>query len=125
MPQILAFSSSLVTLKFSIHNFLKSRLLLKILDAEFPYKLSYFEPLLPTSQDGGRNLEKAYYAALVRFEILLHVYSYESPKTPVLDNKSVLVLSGIAFEFQTSVKSPACILQSPVIIKSTLDESSS
>ena len=45
MPQILAFSSSLVTLKFSIHNFFKTRVLLKILDAEFPYKLSFFEPL--------------------------------------------------------------------------------
>ena len=39
MPQVLAFSSSLVTLKFSFIKFLK------IFDAEFLYKLSYFEPL--------------------------------------------------------------------------------
>ena len=44
--QIVAFSSSLMaTLKFSVHNFFKTRVLLKIFDAEFPYKLSYFEPL--------------------------------------------------------------------------------
>ena len=45
MPQILAFSSYLITLKFSIHNFLKIRVLLKIFDAECPNKLNYFEPL--------------------------------------------------------------------------------
>ena len=45
MPKILAFSSSLVTLKFSVHNIFETRVLLKIFDAEFPYKLSYFEPL--------------------------------------------------------------------------------
>ena len=47
MPKILAFSSYLVTLKFTIHNVFKTRVLLKIFDAEFPYKLSYkyFEPL--------------------------------------------------------------------------------
>ena len=45
MPQTLAFSSSLETLKFSVHNTFETRLLLKIFDAEFPCKLSYFEPL--------------------------------------------------------------------------------
>ena len=45
MPHILAFSSSFLTLKFSIHNFFKTKIILKIFDAEFPYKLSYFEPL--------------------------------------------------------------------------------
>ena len=45
MPQTLAFSSFLETLKFSAHNTFETRLLLKIFDAEFPYKLSYFEPL--------------------------------------------------------------------------------
>ena len=45
MSQTLAFSSSLETLKFSAHNTFETRLLLKIFDAEFPYKLSYFEPL--------------------------------------------------------------------------------
>ena len=46
LPQILLFSFSRVTLKFSFRNtFFKTRLLLKIFDAEFPYKRSYFEPL--------------------------------------------------------------------------------
>ena len=45
MPKILAFSCSLVTLKFSAHNIFETRVLLKIFDAEFRYKLSYFEPL--------------------------------------------------------------------------------
>ena len=45
MPQILVFSFSLVELEFSIHNFFKTRMLLEIFDAEFPCKLSYFEPL--------------------------------------------------------------------------------
>ena len=45
MPQILAFSSSLVTLKFSVHNFFKTRVLSKIFEAEFPYKRSYLGPL--------------------------------------------------------------------------------
>ena len=45
MPKILAFSSSLVTLKFSVHNIFETRVLLKIFDAEFPHKLSHFEPL--------------------------------------------------------------------------------
>ena len=45
MPKILAFSSSLVTLSFSVQNFFYTRVLLKIFDTEFPYKLSYFEPL--------------------------------------------------------------------------------
>ena len=44
MPKILASISSLITLKFSIHNFFKTSVLLKIFDAKFPYKLSYFEP---------------------------------------------------------------------------------
>ena len=44
MPKISAFSSSLVALKFSVYNFYETRVLLKILEAEFPYKLSYFEP---------------------------------------------------------------------------------
>ena len=57
MPQILAFSSSLVTLKFSIHDFLKTRVLLKIFDAKFPYKLLFWATL-PTRQDGGENREK-------------------------------------------------------------------
>ena len=46
MPEILAFNSTLVTLKFSIHiTFLKTGVLKKIFEAKFPYKLSYFGPL--------------------------------------------------------------------------------
>ena len=45
MSKIFAFSSSIVTLKFSVHDVFETRVLLKIFDAEFPYKLSYFEPL--------------------------------------------------------------------------------
>ena len=45
MPQILAFSFSLVTLKFSIYNVFRTGVFLKIFDVEFPYKLAYFEPL--------------------------------------------------------------------------------
>ena len=45
MPQTLAFSSPLKTLKFSVHNTFETRLFIKIFDAEFPNKLSYFEPL--------------------------------------------------------------------------------
>ena len=45
MPKLLAFRFSLVTLKFSVHNLFETRVLLKIFDAEFPNKLSYFEPL--------------------------------------------------------------------------------
>ena len=47
MPNILAVSSSLVTLRSSVHNIFETRVLLKIFDAEFPYKspISYFEPL--------------------------------------------------------------------------------
>ena len=44
MPHIFAFSFSLVTLKFSIHNVFKTRVLLKISDIEFPNKCSYLEP---------------------------------------------------------------------------------
>ena len=43
MPKILAVSSSLVSFHFI--TFSKTRVLLKIFDTEFPYKLSYFEPL--------------------------------------------------------------------------------
>ena len=58
MPQILASSFSIVTLKFSIHNFFETRVLLKIFDIEFPYKCSYFEQLcLPTKM--ARDRDKA------------------------------------------------------------------
>ena len=39
MPKILAFSSS----RSFVHNFYETRLSLKILDDEVPYKLSYFD----------------------------------------------------------------------------------
>ena len=46
MPEILAFSFSLVTLKFSIQNFLKTKVLLKTFDTEFANKRSliYSQP---------------------------------------------------------------------------------
>ena len=45
MPQILEFSFSFITLKFSNHNIFETRMLLKIFDIQLPYKRSYFEPL--------------------------------------------------------------------------------
>ena len=76
MPQTLAFSSSLITLKFSVHNIFETRVLLKIFDAKFPYKLSYFEPICLPHQDGGQNRDKVYLlnTCLVK---LLHIYSYD------------------------------------------------
>ena len=46
MPQILAISFTSVTLKFSIQNFLKTKVLLKIFDTEFANKRSliYSQP---------------------------------------------------------------------------------
>ena len=37
-PKILAISSSVISLKFSVHNFYETRVLLKIFGAEFPYR---------------------------------------------------------------------------------------
>ena len=59
MPKILVFSSSFITLKFSIHNDFKTRVLLKIFHAKFPYKLLFWATL-PTRQDGSKNREYAY-----------------------------------------------------------------
>ena len=60
MPKILTFSSS----RSFVHNFYETRLLLKILDDEAPYKLSYFDlshfAYYCTREEGGRNREKAY-----------------------------------------------------------------
>ena len=58
MPQILASSPSLVTLKFSIHNLFKIRVLLKIFDAEIPYKLSYFEPLCLLAKMAAKTVKR-------------------------------------------------------------------
>ena len=44
MPQILEFSFSFITLKFSNHNVFETRMLLKIFDIQLPYKRSYFKP---------------------------------------------------------------------------------
>ena len=55
MPNILTFSSSLVVLKFSVHNCFETRVLKETFDAEFRYKLS----TLPTCQDGGKNRENS------------------------------------------------------------------
>ena len=57
MPQILVFSFSLVTLEFSIHNFFKTRMLLEILDAEFPYKLSDFESLCQLNKMAAKTVK--------------------------------------------------------------------
>ena len=59
MPRILAFSSPLVTLKFSVPNFLETRVLLKIFDAKFPYKLSYFEPLCLSAKMAAETVKRA------------------------------------------------------------------
>ena len=47
-----AFSFSVVTLKFSIHNFFEARVLLKLFDIEFSYKCS---AIFPTRQNGVQN----------------------------------------------------------------------
>ena len=59
MPQILVFGFSLVTLEFSIHNFFKIRMLLEIFDAEFPYKLSYFEPLCLLNKMAAKTVKRS------------------------------------------------------------------
>ena len=62
--KILVFSFSLVILEFSIHNFFKTRILLEIFDAEFPCKLSYFEPLCLLNKNGDENREKVYFVCI-------------------------------------------------------------
>ena len=59
MPQIWVFSFSFVTLEFSIHNFFKTRMLLEIFGAEFPYKLSYFEPLCLLNKMVAKTVKKS------------------------------------------------------------------
>ena len=59
MPKILVFSSSLVTLKFSVHNFFETGVLLKIFDAEFPYKLSYVEPLCLLNKLAAKTMKRS------------------------------------------------------------------
>ena len=59
MPQILVFSFSLVILEFLIHNFFKTRMLLDIFDAEFPYKLSYFEPLCLLNKMAAKTVKRS------------------------------------------------------------------
>ena len=59
VSKIWAFSSSLVILRFSAHNFFEARVLLKIFDAEFPYKLSYSLCLL--AKAAAKTREKAYF----------------------------------------------------------------
>ena len=71
MPKILAFNSSLVTLKFSVHNFLETRVLLQIFDAEF-HTNSYFEPFCLPAKDGDENREKASYSQLLKPHSLKH-----------------------------------------------------
>ena len=59
MPQILVFSFPLVTLEFSIHNIFKTRILLEIFDADFPYKLSYFEPLCLLNKMAAKTVKRS------------------------------------------------------------------
>ena len=66
MPQILVFGFSLVTLEFSIHNFFKTRMLLEIFDAEFPYKLSYFEPLCQLNKKAAKTVKRLIELYLIR-----------------------------------------------------------
>ena len=59
MPKILAFSSCLVTLEFQFITFLKLEcMLLKIFDAEFPYILSYFEPLCLPAEIAAKTVKR-------------------------------------------------------------------
>ena len=59
MPKILAFSCSIVTLKFSVHNFFETRVLLKIFHAEFLYKLSaYFELLCLLAKMAAKTVKR-------------------------------------------------------------------
>ena len=45
-------------IKFSIHNFFNTRVRLKIFDAEFPYKLSYFEPLYLLAKMAAKTVKR-------------------------------------------------------------------
>ena len=72
MPKILAFSSSLVTLTFSVHNIFETTVLLKIFDAECPYKLSYFEPLcLPAKMAAETVIRSIEYTYIVRIRMFV------------------------------------------------------
>ena len=72
MPKILAFSSS----RSFVHNFYETKLSLKILDDEVPYKLSYFDlshfAYYCTRKEGGRNREKTYCSVVFSYPILAH-----------------------------------------------------
>ena len=65
MHQILVFSFSLVTFEFSINNFFKTRMLLEIFDAEFPNKLSYFEPLCLLNKMATKNVKRSILSGLL------------------------------------------------------------
>ena len=73
MPKTLAFSSS----RSFVHNFYETRLSLKILDDEVPYKLSYFDlshfAYYCTRKEGSRNREKAYCSVVFSYPILAHI----------------------------------------------------
>ena len=64
MPNILALSSSFVTLKFSVHNFFETRVLLKIFDTEFPCKLSYFDPLCLPAKMAAKTVTRSIYVEI-------------------------------------------------------------
>ena len=46
-------------IEFSIQNFFKIRMSLEILDAEFPYKLSYFKPLCLLNKMAAKTVKRS------------------------------------------------------------------
>ena len=64
---IWVFSFYLVTLELkSIHNFLKTRMLLEIFYAEFRYRLSSFEPLCLLNKTAAKTVKRSITTTLVR-----------------------------------------------------------
>ena len=59
MPQTLVFGFYLLTLEFSIHDCFKTRMLLEIFDAQFSYKLSYFEPLCLLNKMAAKTVKRS------------------------------------------------------------------
>ena len=75
MPKILARSSSLVTLKFLVHNFFETKVLLKIFDTKFPYKLSYFEPLCLLNKMAAKTVKRSIKFRKVAQSTLAKIYN--------------------------------------------------
>ena len=73
MSKIFAFSSSVVTLKFSVHDIFETRVLLKIFDVEFPYKLFYFEPLCLPAKMAAETLIRSINELFVKEELMYEI----------------------------------------------------